>query len=298
MFKRLKSLVLALVLIMVLLASSLSLTGAQNVKVLRTAYLPGDVIIDPSLGVWQSEIQIVNMMYTGLTTLNVDTVATEPGLATDWSVADDNLTYTFNLLPDISWVRYDPDQGQVVQVTDENGAVRMVTAQDIVYGINRTLDPATGSQYAPTLARWIVNGMEKLAGEDVELGVTALDDHTLQITSPRPAGYLPMIYGMWMSRPEPQWAIEQFGDAWTDAGNIETYGPYTVKEWEHDVQITILKNPFWAGTDYVPQAKIDEFVFTYLDEPANLAALEAGELDWIPTVPLPDLDRVRVEYPE
>jgi oligopeptide transport system substrate-binding protein len=181
---------------------------------------------------------------------------------------------------------------------DDAGAPRLVTAHDVVYGINRTLDPATGSQYAATLAPWIVNGSEKLAGEDVELGVTAVDDFTLEITSPKPAGYLLMMYGLWMSRPEPQWTIEEFGDAWTEAGNIQTYGPYTVKDWEHDIQITLVKNPFWPGTEHVPQAKIDEWIFTYLDDPAMLAAFEAGELDWIPTVPLPDLDRLRVEYPE
>lgn len=298
MFKRRKGLLLVLVLVMALSVSSINLTSAQDTKVLRSAYLPGDVIIDPSLGTWMNEIQLINMMYTGLTTLHETTVETQPGLATEWAVSDDNLTYTFTLLEDVPWVKYDTANNEVVQVTDENGDVRIVTAHDIVYGINRTLDPATGSQYAPTLARWVVNGMEMLAGEDVELGVRAVDDYTLEITSPNPAGFLPMIYGMWMSRPEPQWAIEEFGDAWTEVGNIQTYGPYTLKSWEHDVQVTITKNPFWPATEYVPEAIIDDFEFTYLEDPAMLAAFEAGELDWIPTVPLPDLDRLRVEYPD
>jgi len=298
MFKRLKTLLLVLVLIMVLMASSISLTGAQDVKVLRSAYLPGDVIIDPALGTWVNEIQLVNELFVGITTLNELTVEVETGLASDWTISDDGLTYTFNLYQDIPWVRYDVDQGAVVQETDENGDVRVVTAHDIVYGINRTLDPDTGSQYAPTLAPWIVNGIEKLAGEEVELGVTALDDYTLEIVTPKPAGYLLMMYGLWMSRPHPQWAIEEYGDAWTEAGNIPTYGPYAVKEWEHDIQITVIKNPFWPGTEHVPQAKIDEWMFTYLEDPAMLAAFEAGELDWIPLVPLPDIDRLRVEYPE
>lgn len=297
MFRSLRIGILVTIVIATMLLSSISLSSAQEPKILRTAYLPGDVIIDPALGIWQSEIQVVNMLYPGLTTLHVTTVEIQPGLATEWSVSDDGLTYTFKLLEDVPWVRYDTEQNQVVEATDETGAVRIVNAHDLVYGINRTLDPATGSQYAPTLARWVVNGMEKLAGDDVELGVTALDDYTLQIVSPQAAAFLPMIYGMWMARPQPQWAIEEFGDAWTDPGNIQTYGPYTMKEWVHDVRFTIAINPFWPGTEYVPQAKIDEFMFTYLDEPAYLAAFEAGELDWIPTVPLPDIDRIRVEYP-
>jgi oligopeptide transport system substrate-binding protein len=298
--KRYFGLALAVVVVAAMLLGSFGLTAtqAQEKKVLRTAYAPGDVIIDPALGVWVNEIQIVNELFVGITTLNELTVEVEAGIATDWSASEDGMTYTFNLLHDVPWVRYDPDSGEVVQITDEAGNVRVVTAQDIVYGITRTFDPDVASQYAPTLAPWIVGGMEMLAGEDVELGIAALDEYTLQITSPKPAGFLPMMYGLWMSRPQPQWAIEEYADAWTEAGNIPTYGPYTVKEWEHDVQITLIKNPFWPGTDTVPQAKIDEWVFTYLDEPAYLAAFEAGEMDWIPTVPLPDLDRMRVEYPD
>jgi oligopeptide transport system substrate-binding protein len=298
--KRYFGLALAVVVVAAMLLGSFGLTAtqAQEKKVLRTAYAPGDVIIDPALGVWVNEIQIVNELFVGITTLNELTVEVEAGIATDWSASEDGMTYTFNLLHDVPWVRYDPDSGEVVQITDEAGNVRVVTAQDIVYGITRTFDPDVASQYAPTLAPWVVGGMEMLAGEDVELGIAALDEYTLQITSPKPAGFLPMMYGLWMSRPQPQWAIEEYADAWTEAGNIPTYGPYTVKEWEHDVQITLIKNPFWPGTDTVPQAKIDEWVFTYLDEPAYLAAFEAGEMDWIPTVPLPDLDRMRVEYPD
>ncbi len=297
--KKFFGLTLGVLLVAAMLLSSFSMTPtlAQDKKVLRTAYLPGDVILDPSLGTWVNEIQIINELFPGITTLNELTVEVEPGIASDWTVSEDGMTYTFNIMQGVPWVRYDADSGQVVEVTDADGNVRTVTAKDIAYGINRTLTPDTGSQYAGTLAPWIVNGTEKLAGQDVELGVVAVDDATLQITSPKPAGFLLMMYGLWMSRPEPQWLIDEMGEAWAqEAANIQSYGPYAVKEWGHDVAVTLIKNPFWPGTDYVPQAKIDEWVFSYLDDPAMLAAFEAGELDWIPTVPLPDLDRLRVEY--
>lgn len=298
MHKHFRMLVFVMILVASLTMSGTGLISAQDTKVLHTAYLPGDVILDPSLGTWVNEIQLINQFFPGLTTLNEETVDVETGLAKDWTVSDDGLIYTFHLYDNIPWVKYDAGQSAVVQVMDDSGNARIVNANDVVYGINRTLSPDTGSQYAATLAPWIVNGTEKLAGQDVELGVKAVDDFTVEITTPRAAGYLPMMYGLWMSRPEPQWAIDEYGDAWTEAGNMETYGPYTLKEWEHDVKITLIKNPFWPGTDDVPQAKIDEWEFTYLDEPAMLAAFEAGELDWIPTVPLPDLDRLRVEYPD
>ncbi len=297
MLRRSKPIVLAL-LVMALLMSSASLTGAQDIKVLRTAYLPGDVILDPALATWMNEIQIINQTHPGLTGFDENTVEIEPGIASDWTVSDDGLTYTFNLIPGIPWVHYDAAAGEVVQVTDEAGEVRVVTAHDVVYGINRTLDPATGSQYAGVLAPWIVNGLEKLAGEDVELGLTAIDDYTVEFQAPQAASFIPMIYGMWMARPQPQWAIEEYGDAWTEAENFVSYGPFTLKEWEHDVQVTIIKNPFWPANEYLPEPKLDEIVFTYLEDPAMLAAYEAGELDWIPTVPLPDLPRLQAQYPD
>jgi oligopeptide transport system substrate-binding protein len=187
----------------------------------------------------------------------------------------------------------------VVQETDENGNVRYVTAHDFVYGWTRTLDPATASDYAYVLAIAVAGGAEYNAGDmTVELGVKALDDWTLQVTSPIKAAFVPLIHGMWMARPQPQWAIEEYGDGWTLAGNFPTYGSYTLKEWEPNVRVVIVKNPFWPGTEGFPPAQIDEVVFIMLEESALLAAYEAGELDYTNTFPFPDLARMKAERPD
>jgi oligopeptide transport system substrate-binding protein len=296
---------LGLVLIAALLLSAVSLTlnqdrkaSAQEPKVLYTALLPGDVKLDPSLASDANSITLINDLYVGLTGLHDETVEIEPGIASSWDVSEDGLTYTFHLMDNITWVKYDADAGEVVQVLDDAGNPITVKAQDVVYGITRTLNPNTGSEYSSVLAPWVVNGQESLAGETVELGVKALDDYTVEITSPDTAGFLPMLYGLWMARPQPQWVVEEYGDTWTEAANYISYGPYALKSWEHDVEITVIKNPFWPATDYVPQAKIDEINFVYMEEPAMMTAYEAGELDWISTVPLADLDRMRAERPD
>lgn len=298
MKKHPKGIVVVLLLLVAILMSSVNLTGAQEPKILKTANLPGDVILDPALGHWVQEIQIINMMFIGLTTFDETTAELQPGVATDWTVSDDGLTYTFHMMDNIPWVRYDQDAGEVVQVMDDSGSPRLLNAQDVVYGINRTLDPATGSQYASLLSPWIVGGAEKLAGEAAQLSVTAVDDFTVEIVTPRAAAYLPYIYGLWLARPQPQWVIEEFGDAWTEVENFVAYGPYTLKTYDHDVAVAIVKNPFWPGTEAVPQAIIDEHQWVYLDEPSALAAYEAGEIDWINYIPPADLDRLRVDYPE
>lgn len=285
-------------LIAVLLLSSFSFVGAQEPKVLYSAFLPGDVILDPSLGTDHNSIQLINEIFPGLTMLDEETVEVVPAVAESWDVSEDGATYTFHLRQDIPWVRYDAEAGEVVQVTDESGNVRMVTAQDVVFGYTRTLNPDTGGDYASVLAPWVVNGIEFLAGEDVELGIAAVDDYTFEVTSPTATGFLPMIYYFWMARPQPQWAVEEFGDAWTEAVNINTYGPYALKEWEHDATLTIIKNPFWPGTENSPVATIDEINWVWLDLSAQLQAYEAGELDYLISLPLPDLDRLRAEIPD
>jgi oligopeptide transport system substrate-binding protein len=213
-----------------------------------------------------------------------------------WEVSDDGLTYTFHIMEGISWVRYDADAGEVVQVTDDAGNVRMLTAHDFVYGIRRTLDPAVAGPYAYVLAPNVVNGQEANAGtvpvEDV--GVSALDDYTLQIVATQPAAFLANIFGMWMSTAEPQWAIEENGEFWTEPENMQSYGPFALKEWLHDESITIVKNPFWQGTDPIPAPQLDEVYFTFLEDSAALANFEAGTLDTSPA-PLADLDRIRAD---
>jgi len=74
-----------------------------------------------------------------------------PELATSWEVSDDGLTWTFHLRDDVYWVRYDTATKTVEQVLDDDGNPRKVTAQDIEYGVKRTLDPRTGSDYAYVL---------------------------------------------------------------------------------------------------------------------------------------------------
>jgi len=314
--KRTLRAVMGLVLILSILSSFAIVNAQDGGKSITVSIMGQDDIptLDPSLAEDVSGIQAINMMFPGLTILNETTVQVEPGIASDWSVeeTDEGAVYTFNLIEGIAWVQYDAEAGEVVEVTDEDGNVRMVTAQDFVYGWQRSLNPATSSYYANVLAPWVVGGADVLGATDDEgnvddaaleeavanLGIVAVDDYTVAITATGPFAFLPNIFGMWMARPLPSWTIEANGDFWTEPENIATYGPFALKEWANDESITFIKNPFWAGTDYIPAPALDEITNLFLEQSAALANYEAGELAYINPVSPADLDRVREEYPD
>lgn len=281
-----------------LLALTIGMVSAQDEgKVLVTgiSMVGGDLeTIDPNVSETSSSIEIVNQIFVGLTAQNVTDGSPVLGLAESFESADG--VFTFKMLQNVPWVRYNAESGAVEEVTDEAGAVRLVTAQDVYNGIVRALDPATAAPYSYVLAGYVVNGVEFNAGEAAveDLGVKVVDDFTIEITAPEAVSFAPSIYGLWVARPVPSWLIEEFGDAWTEPENIATNGPFALKEWAHEQSITLIKNPFWAGTADIPAAKLDEVTFRFLDPAAAFAEYQAGTMDAV-SVPLEEYERVQAD---
>ncbi len=253
--------------------------------------------IDPALGTDTTSIFFIRQLFMGLASFD-DQANVVPALATDWETSEDGLVWTFNMRDDVNWVHRDPNTG-------EFEALGPVTANDVVYGVQRTLDPNTASDYAYVL--YVIDGAEAFNtadpnAEDFEeikagLGVRAVDDYTVEFTLGIPAAYFPSIAALWVTYPQPQEAIEQWGDNWTEAGLIVTSGPYTLREWNHGSDILIEKNPLWVDADSV---QIELFGGPIIQEASTAQALyENNEIDmmadpgWGP--PLPDMDRIRAD---
>jgi oligopeptide transport system substrate-binding protein len=300
--KRFTRIALGLALAMTLVWSATATVGAQDAKVLKVVMGAAgtEVEWDVALATDTTSHTFIEMMYPGLAPRNEVTSEPEHGMATEWEISDDFLVYTFKIKEGVSWVVYDPESDQVVQATDEDGNVRYVTAHDFVYGALRTMDPATASDYGYLPAAWTAGGEAFNSGDGSvdDVQIVALDDYTLQITAPEPAAFLLQVYGLWVFTAQPQWAIEEYGDAWVLPGNYPSYGTFVLKEYEPGSHVVVVKNPFWEGTESHPVPKIDVIDAQMLDASAGLAAFEAGEVDTIESVPLPDLDRLRVERPD
>ena len=271
-------------------------------NVIHVATGVGDIpSLDPNVAEDTSSITVIDNSFVGLTRLNEVTNELMPGMATDWTVSGDGKVYTYTLRTDVPWVKWDGKQ--VVKVQDCNGKDRIVNAYDFQYGILRALNPATASPYAYVLA-FAINGAADYNNgvftDTQKVGVTVVNTNTLQINGVDAVAFNPMIHGLWTAYATPKWLIEgddcteARAERWVEPGFFQSFGPFTLKEWIHDNSLTIIKNPFWPGSDSVAQAKVDEVTFTMLDEPAALAEYEVGNLDAV-AVPTTDIDRVKAD---
>jgi oligopeptide transport system substrate-binding protein len=184
-------------------------------------------------------------------------------------------------------VHYDP-------ATKKFEVKRPVTAHDIEYGVKRTISPETASNYAYVC--YIIKNAEAVnTGESTDLdsiGVKALDDYTVEFTLEQPAGYFPAIASMWVNRPMPKEPIDEFGDKWTEPGNIWTNGAFALDTWEHENRMVLVKNPHYYGAKDV---SIEQINYVMVVETSTAFAMyENGELD-VAAVPLEDMDRVKAD---
>ncbi len=243
--------------------------------------------IDPGLSTDTTSVQCVELLFMGLTRFDAKTMDVIPWLATKWEPGPDGLTWKFTMRKDVNFVRYDP-------ATKKFEKKRPVTANDVVYGVRRTLDPATASDYAYVLYI-IKNGQafnEGKVTDPAEVGVKALDDYTVEFTLEQPAGYFPAIAGMWVAKPVAKEAIEAGGDKWTEPGNIWTSGPYALESWEHESKMVMIKNPYYFSAKTVTIEKINWSMVQ--EDSTRMAMYENGELDSV-GVPSADMDRVKAD---
>lgn len=217
--------------------------------------------LDPQIAEDTVSITYIENLFTHLTNYDLETTEIVPEAATDWTISEDGLTYTFTIRNDIPWVYHNPASGETTQanrpVFDEEGTQTgeepaFVTAEDFVAGIKRACDPNIGSYYSSVVAPLIAGCEDVLNYEDPAnipaelvdaIGVSAPDPATLVINLNFPASYFLSMTPMWTLAATPDWVIAEYGEDWIEAGNIVTNGRYVLNEWVHNVRTTLLRNP-------------------------------------------------------
>ena len=134
--------------------------------------------LDPQQATDGTSFEVIADYTDGLMQMDSDGQAV-PAIAESYDLSDDGLTYTFHLRDDAQWSNGDP-----------------VTASDFVFGWQRAVDPDVASEYAYMLSDigQVENAAEIIAGEKdkSELGVTAVDDKTLEVKLNVPVSYFPV----------------------------------------------------------------------------------------------------------
>ncbi|NOY98700.1 MAG: peptide ABC transporter substrate-binding protein [Chloroflexi bacterium] len=260
--------------------------------------------LDPQLGEDVVSINYIENLFVNLTNYDLDTAEVVPEAATSWEVSDDGMTYTFHLRTDIPWVKHNPVTGETIQEVDADGNPRFVTAYDFEYGIKRACDPGTGSYYSSIIAPNIVGCEDVLYYEDPEaipaelvdaIGVTAVDDATLVIELPFAAAYFLSMTPMWTITATPQWAIEEHGADWIEAGNIVTNGRYVLQEWVHGVRRIVVRNPLMPA-DMQGGGNIEQFITNVVPDATTGYALWLNNEVETSGIPDAELENHLVEF--
>ncbi|MBC7813748.1 MAG: hypothetical protein H7175_21505, partial [Burkholderiales bacterium] len=249
----------------------------------------GDVTVerDPQLAGSLTSDHTVDNLFLGLTDLSPEGGDVRPELATDWSVSDDGLTWTFNIRTDIPWVSWNPETG-------EARVERMVTADDIVTGTRRACNATLGGSYGPVTASFIAGCSEVLASAEPTqelfegVGVAAVDEDTVEFTLTAPTGFFPAVASLWTLRPVPGELIEEFGPSWIDVGNAWYNGPYLNESYTAGVGRTMIRNPFLPD-DLRGPGNADRVDIVVINDNSTLLSLYLnGQVDMIRAGGLPD----------
>lgn len=234
--------------------------------------------LDPALNSSVDGACLAANSFSGLYTYNAEGT-TVPACATGYTTTEDGLTYTVTLKDGLKW---------------SDGSA--LTANDFVYSWKRATAAETAADY-----EYMFSGFDGY-GTDEGINVVALDDTTLQFVLSAPCAYMEDLMAFPTFYPVPQAAVEAAATtdnpgAWCTEAGFVSNGAYVCTGWDHDVSMTYEKNPYWYDADKVTVEKL-EFMLS-ADDTAIYAAYNAGDVDFIDTVPTDEIKNLlESENPE
>lgn len=220
--------------------------------------------MDAQIATDGTSFEIIAATIEGLYSLDADG-NTIPALATDQEVSEDGLTRTFKLRDDATWTNGEP-----------------VTAHDFVYAWTRLLDPDVGAQYGFIVGvAGIENADAILAGEASleDLGVKALDDHTLEIKLAYPVSFFDSLMTFPSFLPMNQKFMESVGENYgTSADTLVANSAFKVSSYEPAATvIELTKNDDYYDADSV---SLDGLKFQVIkDSQQAMLSYQNGDLD-------------------
>ena len=148
-----------------------------------------------------------------------------PGVAERWTLSATSAK--FWLRKDAKWSNGDP-----------------VTAHDFVFAWRNAVDPKTASEYAFIL--YPVKNAEAINQGNLpitDLGIRALDDHTLEVTLERPTGYFMKLTAFVTTFPVQERFYRSVEASYAaDASQMLYNGAFKITDWVHSASLKMQQN--------------------------------------------------------
>lgn len=240
----------------VALAVMVACTGGESSPARRSLIDSRDTYdprsLDPALSTDVPTGRAVGYVFDGLVRFTPDAQIV-PGLAREWTVSPDGLTYTFHLRTGVKF---------------QDG--RPFVAHNVTASFQRALDPATkGGRGWPLYP--IAGAKDYADGKASSVsGMTTPNDSTVIIRLTEPFAIFPKLLAMPVASIVPDSVPANFGEH-----PIGT-GPWKFVEWKHDDYLLFAKNAGYWDTP----PKSDSLRARIIPEPSTaVAEFESGNVD-------------------
>ena len=233
------------------------------------------IVLDGALVSDGESLRAIDQIFEGLVTLEAGGTEVVPGLATDWEISEDGLSYTFNL-----------EEGVTFHDGEEFNAEAVCYNFDRWYGFKGSLQNPAASYYWQTVFGGFSDGKTESLYESCEAEEELVV--TLNLTKPSTSVLAALaLTSFTMASPA---ALEEFE---ADKGQVDaegifspagTYatehptgtGPYMFEEWQRGDRLVMTRNPdYWGDAP----GNIETLIFQPIPDPAaRLQALQSGEI--------------------
>ncbi|MFR3032138.1 MAG: ABC transporter substrate-binding protein, partial [Blautia sp.] len=200
--------------------------------------------LDPVKYTGTYEAQIIYQVCDTLVNYDKELSEIIPGLATEWTVSDDNMEYTFTIRDD---VYFQPGEYQ-------DG--RQMTAEDVAYSLNRSAQESA------------MNRLDMLDHAE------AVDATHVKATMKAPSAVFLTALTNAGNAIVPKEEVEGWGDEF--GNHLVGTGPYAMEQFDLDQQAVLKKNDKY----FLGEPNLDSVIFKVITDPnQEVNALRTGDID-------------------
>lgn len=214
--------------------------------------------LDPAFAKDNADIWAINQLFNGLVQMD-EHLKVQPCIATDWTISEDALTYSFSLRNDVQFHKHElfgPD------------STRVVTASDFEYSFNRLLDKNVASP-----GRWTLNKVRSFR---------AVNDTLFEITLKQPFPAFLGLLTMKYCSVVPKEIVKHYQSDFR-SHPIGT-GPFKFKRWEENLKLVFRKNALYFERDTEGNSLpyIEAVAITFLpDKQSEFLQFAQGNIDFV-----------------